>query len=64
MMQRALAHPCAGSDTACCGYAAASFVLRFESFLAATHGSIVLIYEAWPMCGDGLDVELLLTSGV
>ena len=62
LLHKALAHPCAGQGTACCGVPRANFVLRFESFLRAPTAMLVLAYEAWPICGDGLDLELRLTS--
>ena len=60
-LHRLLAHPCADSGTTCCGLPKADFVLRWESFLHAPQAVLILAYEAWPICGDGLDVELRLT---
>ena len=60
-LRRSLAHPCAADRTACCGMPRADFVLRFESFLYAPQATLLLAYEAWPICGDGLGLELRLT---
>ena len=37
-------------------------MLRFESFFAAESAMLVMAYEVWPICGDGLDMEIRLTS--
>ena len=61
VLHKSLAHPCSLGGTACCGVPAANFVLRWESFMRVSRGSLILAYEAWPICGDGLDLELRLT---
>lgn len=60
-LHRALAHPCAMDGEQCCGLARADFVLRFESFFAAPNAGLTMAYEVWPVCGDGLDLEVRLT---
>ena len=62
VLHKSLAHPCSSGGTACCGVPAANFVLRWESFLRVDQGSLILAYEAWPICGDGLDLELRISS--
>ncbi|KAK9821580.1 hypothetical protein WJX81_008053 [Elliptochloris bilobata] len=58
-MHHMLLHPCRapGSNT-CCGSASASFTMRFQSFAAAPRGMLIMAYEVWPICGDGLDLEI------
>ena len=61
LLHKSLAHPCALDGSSCCGLPQANFVLRFESFLRAPQALLILAYEAWPICGDGLDLTLRLT---
>ena len=61
-LQHSLAHPCAGGGTSCCGFPSASLVVRFESFFASERAVLIMAYEVWPICGDGLDMSIVLTS--
>lgn len=61
-MQHSLMHPCARAGTTCCGHATAPIVARFNSFFASEHAVLIMAYEVWPICGDGLDMEIALTS--
>ena len=45
-MHHSLAHPCTSkSGAACCGLAHASFNLRFQSFVSAPQGMLLMAYE-------------------
>ncbi|CAL8462880.1 g2414 [Coccomyxa elongata] len=63
-MLHSLIHPCASTTgPTCCGLPAASFNLRFQSFVTAPQGMLLMAYEVWPICGDGFDLEIMVTSG-
>ena len=50
-------HPCALEEGKCCGghnYGAA--VIRFTSHFHAEGARIMLAYDVYPYCGDGLDL--------
>ena len=57
-----LMHPCAAGGTGCCGHPSAPIITRFHSFFTAEHAVLIMAYEAWPICGDGTDMEIALTS--
>lgn len=61
-LAHSLMHPCAAGGNACCGHATAPIILRFNSFFSAKHAVLIMAYEAWPLCGDGTDMEIVLTS--
>jgi hypothetical protein len=44
-MHHSLVHPCTSSSGACCGLAHAAFNLRFQSFVAAPQGMLLMAYE-------------------
>ncbi|KAK9805857.1 hypothetical protein WJX73_008965 [Symbiochloris irregularis] len=61
-MHHSLLHPCANAGGGCCNSSAyAPFVLRYESFFHSRQALLVLAYEVWPTCGDGLDFIVRLT---
>ena len=50
-------HPCALEEGRCCGghnYGAA--VIRFTSHFHAEGARVMLAYDVYPFCGDGLDL--------
>ena len=50
-------HPCALEEGKCCGghnYGAA--VIRFTSHFHAEGARVMLAYDVYPYCGDGLDL--------
>ena len=53
---------CAGGGTSCCGFPTAPIITRFNSYFASEHAALIMAYEVWPICGDGLDMEIALTS--
>ena len=55
-------HDCAGGGTSCCGFPTAPIITRFNSYFASEHAALIMAYEVWPICGDGLDMEVALTS--
>ncbi|EIE24869.1 hypothetical protein COCSUDRAFT_53105 [Coccomyxa subellipsoidea C-169] len=60
-MHHSLMHPCAGTEGGCCGNTGfAPFLLRYESFFHSTNALLVLAYEVWPICGDGMDFVVRL----
>ncbi|KAK9907269.1 hypothetical protein WJX75_000339 [Coccomyxa subellipsoidea] len=61
-MLHSLIHPCVSTTgPSCCGLPYAAFNLRFQSFVTAPQGMLLMAYEVWPICGDGLDLEIRLT---
>ena len=61
-LSHSLMHPCAAGGTNCCGHPTAPIITRFNSFFSAEHAVLIMAYEAWPICGDGTDMEIVLTS--
>ena len=61
-LSHSLMHPCAAGGTNCCGHPSAPIITRFNSFFSAEHAVLIMAYEAWPICGDGTDMEIALTS--
>ena len=61
-LSHSLAHPCSGGGTACCGYPTTPIITRFNSFFTSEHAVLIAAYEVWPICGDGLDIEISLSS--
>lgn len=61
-LQHSLMHPCAGGGSSCCGLDAAPIVTRFNSYFASKQAVLIMAYEVWPICGDGIDMEISLTS--
>ena len=51
-MHHSLVHPCTSPVGECCGLPQASFNLRFQSFLAAPKGMLLMAYEVQlsPIC--------------
>ena len=49
-MHHSLMHPCISAEGACCGLAHAVFNLRFQSFVAAPQGLLLMAYEVGPIC--------------
>jgi hypothetical protein len=50
-------HPCVSTEGKCCGahkYGAA--IIRFKSHFHAVGARVVLAYDVYPYCGDGLDL--------
>ena len=47
-MHHSLMHPCTSPEGACCGLAHAAFNLRFQSFVAAPQGLLLMAYEVSP----------------
>ena len=50
-------HPCASEEGRCCGnstYAAAA--VRFTAMFRAMGARLMLAYDVYPFCGDGIDL--------
>ena len=50
-------HPCASEEGRCCGnvtYAAAA--VRFTAHFRAIQARVMLAYDVYPFCGDGIDL--------
>lgn len=50
-------HPCASESGGCCGnatYGAAA--IRFTSHFRAMQARVMLAYDVYPFCGDGIDL--------
>ncbi len=50
-------HPCASEEGHCCGnttYAAAA--VRFTALFRAVGARVMLAYDVYPFCGDGIDL--------
>eukprot|EP00884_Botryococcus_braunii_P014758 jgi/Botrbrau1/23283/Bobra.0102s0026.1 len=58
-MHHALIHPCVSASGDCCGDVRGSVVLRWQSFFSSPNAQLVLAFEVWPICGDGLDLEVV-----
>ncbi|CAL8463815.1 g3349 [Coccomyxa elongata] len=63
-LYRYILHPCVswpGMPNMCGGLQTATGTLRFDSFLTQENVVIMLIYEVFPKCGDGVNFVVTLT---
>lgn len=50
-------HPCASEEGKCCGsHKYAASIIRFTSHFHAEGARVMLAYDVYPYCGDGLDL--------
>ena len=50
-------HPCASEEGKCCGgHNYAATIIRFTSQFHAVGAHVMLAYDVYPYCGDGIDL--------